>query len=82
MKKKFSYTWLEKAVKAFTLKMVQVQSQFHIEFQDVFIGATAMSAKRVVNHIYDDELLSGFAYEKQTFVWHTKDVSKCPTIIS
>ena len=58
LKKKFSYTWLERAVQAFTLKMVQVQSQYHIESHDIFIGATAMSAKRVINPKFDDVLLT------------------------
>ena len=62
--------------------MVQVQSECHTKSHDIFIGSTVMSARRVVHHIYDDVLLSGFAYEKQAFLLHTKDVSKCPTIIS
>ena len=82
LKKKFSYTWLEQAVKAFTLKMVQVQYECLTESHDIFIGSTVMLAKKVVNAVCDDVLLSVFAYEKQAFLLHTKDVSKCPTIIS
>ena len=80
--KKFPYTWLERAVQAFTLKMVQVQSEYHIESHDIFIGATAISAKRVINPKFDDVLLTGFGEETKSFLWHMKDVSKCPSIVS
>ena len=41
-----------------------------------------MSAKRVINPKFDDVLLTGFGQSTKSFLWHMKDVSKCPSIVS